>query len=122
MTCKVQTGNCRACRLSIGSLGFHADFSLKPAKNDIDFIPVMQCGIRPVLIGGEQTVTGRATAPAWRKSTRSSSNGCVEVAPMPDTILVRDSKDRNGPVLAFDRAVFAAFIDGVTHGEFDLRS
>jgi len=41
---------------------------------------------------------------------------------MPDTILVRDSKDRNGPVLAFDRAVFAAFIDGVTHGEFDLRS
>ena len=41
---------------------------------------------------------------------------------MPDTILIRDSKDRNGPVLTFDRAVFAAFIDGVTHGEFDLRS
>ena len=67
-------------------------------------------------------MTGRATAPAWRKSTRSSSSGCVEVAPLPETILVRDSKDRNGPVLAFDRAVFAAFIDGVTHGEFDRRS
>jgi hypothetical protein len=41
---------------------------------------------------------------------------------MPDTILVRDSKDRGGPVLTFDRAVFAAFIDGVTRGEFDVRS
>jgi len=41
---------------------------------------------------------------------------------MPDTILIRDSKDRNGPVLTFDRAVFAAFIGGVTDGEFDLRS
>jgi hypothetical protein len=41
---------------------------------------------------------------------------------MPETILVRDSKDRNGPILTFDRAVFAAFIDGVTHGEFDRRS
>ena len=82
----------------------------------------MQCGIGPVLIGGEQTVTGPATAPAWRKSTRSSNGSCVEVAPLSETILVRDSKDRNGPILTFDRAVFAAFIDGVTHGEFDLRS
>jgi hypothetical protein len=82
----------------------------------------VQCGIGPVLIGGEQTVTGRATAPAWRKSTRSSSGNCVEVAPLSDTVLIRDSKDRSGPILAFDRAVFAAFIDGVAHGEFDLRS
>jgi uncharacterized protein DUF397 len=81
----------------------------------------MQRRIGPGLIGGEQTVTGRATAPAWRKSTRSSTGSCVEVAPMPDTILVRDSKDRGGPVLTFDRAVFAAFIDGVTRGEFDPR-
>jgi len=67
-------------------------------------------------------VDGRENAPAWRKSTRSSSGACVEVAPRRDTILVRDSKDPNGAILTFDRSVFAAFIDGVTHGEFDLRS
>ncbi|MFF5291131.1 DUF397 domain-containing protein [Paractinoplanes globisporus] len=65
---------------------------------------------------------GREDTPRWRTSTRSSGGACVEVAPQRDTILVRDSKDRHGPILAFDRAVFAAFIDGVTHGEFDLRN
>ena len=60
--------------------------------------------------------------PRWRKSTRSTSGACVEVAPQPGAILVRDSKDPDGAILTFDRAVFAAFIDGVTHGEFDLRS
>jgi hypothetical protein len=67
-------------------------------------------------------VDGRESAPAWRKSTRSSSGACVEVAPRRDTILVRDSKDPEGAILSFDRSVFAAFIDGVTRGEFDLRS
>jgi hypothetical protein len=43
------------------------------------------------------------------------------VAPRRDTILVRDSKDPEGAILTFDRPVFAAFIDGVTRGEFDLR-
>jgi hypothetical protein len=73
-------------------------------------------------MGGERTVDGREAAPKWRKSSRSTSGACFEVAPLPGTILVRDSKDQDGPVLTFDRAVFAAFIDGVTHGEFDLPS
>jgi hypothetical protein len=67
-------------------------------------------------------VDSHEEAPRWRTSTRSSGGSCVEVAPQRETILVRDSKDRGGPILAFDRQVFAAFIDGVTHGEFDLRS
>jgi hypothetical protein len=71
---------------------------------------------------GELTVDGREDAPRWRKSSRSSGGACVEVAPQRDTILVRDSKDPDGAILAFDRGVFAAFIDGVAHGEFDLRS
>lgn len=48
----------------------------------------------------------------WRKS-RYSENGanCVEVRPTADGIALRDSKDRgDGPVLAFDARVWAAFL------------
>ena len=58
--------------------------------------------------------------PRWRKSTRSTSGACVEVAPQRESILMRDSKDPDGPRLTFDRESFAAFIAGVRNGEFDL--
>lgn len=37
----------------------------------------------------------------WRKSTHSASNGgdCVELAGVPGVVVVRDSKDPDGPVL-----------------------
>jgi hypothetical protein len=44
-----------------------------------------------------------ASAPAWFKSSYSSSgdgNDCVEIAMAPGTIHVRDSKDIAGPRLA----------------------
>lgn len=50
----------------------------------------------------------------WRKSTRSSNGGstCVEVADnLPGRVFVRDSKDRNGPVLAFEPAAWRAFVE-----------
>jgi hypothetical protein len=56
------------------------------------------------------------TGAVWRKSTRSGSNGgnCVEVAGnLPGVVAVRDSKDAGGPVLAFEPAAFAAFVDGL---------
>ncbi|GAA1646661.1 DUF397 domain-containing protein [Actinoplanes couchii] len=56
----------------------------------------------------------------WRKSTHSSSGACVEVAPQPEQIMVRDSKDPGGPVLTFNRREWAAFISGAKDGEFDL--
>ncbi|WP_430782008.1 DUF397 domain-containing protein [Actinoplanes sp. G11-F43] len=62
----------------------------------------------------------RETAPRWRKSSRSTNGACVEVAPQPGHILVRDSKDPDGPILTFDRTTFASFLAGVTAGEFDL--
>jgi hypothetical protein len=48
----------------------------------------------------------------WRKSTLSSSNGgnCVEVARnLPGVVAVRDSKDPDGPALAFTPADWEAF-------------
>ncbi|MEU5849847.1 DUF397 domain-containing protein [Saccharopolyspora shandongensis] len=38
----------------------------------------------------------------WRKSSRSgSTSNCVEVAVAPESVSVRDSKDRRGAVLVF---------------------
>ena len=57
----------------------------------------------------------------WRKSSLSTTNGCVEVAFVGDRIAVRDSKQQGrGPVLEFTAAEWAAFLGGVRDGEFDL--
>ena len=56
------------------------------------------------------------TGAIWHKSSRSSANGgdCVEVAGnLPGVVGVRDSKDRQGPVLIFDRSVWASFVESV---------
>jgi hypothetical protein len=57
---------------------------------------------------------------AWRKATASGASGCVEVARLPDGgVAVRDSKDTQGPVLAFTRHEWVSFLDGMDKGEFD---
>ena len=57
----------------------------------------------------------------WRKSTLSTTNGCVEVAVVGDRIAVRDSKQEGrGPVLEFTAVEWEAFVGGVRGGEFDL--
>ncbi|MEU4398559.1 DUF397 domain-containing protein [Micromonospora orduensis] len=51
--------------------------------------------------------------PRWRTSTRSGDTGgaCVEVADnLPGVVLVRDSKDRSGPILAFAPAAWRGFL------------
>jgi hypothetical protein len=55
----------------------------------------------------------------WRKSDRSGNNGCVEVAFLEGRVAVRDSKDRQGPVLVFDSHEWAAFIAAARDGWFD---
>ena len=47
----------------------------------------------------------------WRKSSYSGSNGgeCVEVA-SPGAVLVRDTTDRNGPVVTFTADAWRAFL------------
>jgi hypothetical protein len=49
----------------------------------------------------------------WRTSSYTGSSGnCVEVAPATagGTVLVRDTKDREGPVLAVPTAAWRAFL------------
>jgi len=67
------------------------------------------------------TATDLAEA-VWKKSSRSGNNGgnCVEVAAnLPGIIAVRDSKNPNGPALAFTPGEWRAFLGGVKLGEFD---
>jgi Domain of unknown function (DUF397) len=52
-----------------------------------------------------------AEVAAWRTSTASISNGeCAEVRQDGTVVLVRDTKDRGGPVLAFGAGTWAAFV------------
>ena len=57
----------------------------------------------------------------WVKSSLSFANGnCVEVSDQPGgTIGVRNSRDREGPVLRFTPDEWQAFLGGVRNGEFD---
>jgi hypothetical protein len=55
---------------------------------------------------------------SWKKSTASAESNCVEVANDGDAVFVRDSKDPRGPVLAFTRSEWDAFLTGVHAGEF----
>ncbi|UWE12235.1 DUF397 domain-containing protein [Actinacidiphila bryophytorum] len=49
---------------------------------------------------------------SWRKSSYSSgsSGDCVEVATCPEVVHVRDSKDKEGPQLAFTPTEWSAFV------------
>ncbi len=60
-------------------------------------------------------------AAVWRKSSYSSSNGgtCVEVASTETAVAVRDSKDPDGPRLAFPAGQWRAFTRRVKAGAFD---
>ena len=57
----------------------------------------------------------------WRRSTKCSTNSCVEVSDLPEGgKAVRDSKaGMNGPVLLFSAEEWSAFARGVIAGEFD---
>ena len=56
---------------------------------------------------------------AWRKSSRSQFNACVEVSFVGETVPLRNSRDPDGPVLVFTGPEWDAFVAGVKLGEFD---
>jgi Domain of unknown function (DUF397) len=55
--------------------------------------------------------SGACVEVGWRTSSYSYDSGnCVEVAPGPDAVLVRDSKNRTGPALSAPTAAWQAFL------------
>ena len=54
----------------------------------------------------------------WFQASACGMEGCVQVARV-EQVLMRDSKNPDGPVLAFTVPEVRAFADGVKKGEFD---
>ena len=66
-----------------------------------------------------KTSFGDASELAWFKSSYSSSSegdSCVEVATEPGTVHVRDSKNTEGPRLAFTPAAWSGFVPYAVEG------
>ncbi|MER5402207.1 DUF397 domain-containing protein [Streptomyces sp. NPDC002599] len=54
--------------------------------------------------------------PNWRTSTYTSQDSCVEVADnKPQTVMVRDTKNRNYGVVAVASEAWTAFVQGIKH-------
>ena len=57
------------------------------------------------------------TGLAWRKASASAGNGaCVEVAAVPDGVLVRDSKDPEGLRLTVGAAAWRLLLEDIRKG------
>ncbi|MCI0689632.1 MAG: DUF397 domain-containing protein [Sporichthyaceae bacterium] len=58
----------------------------------------------------------------WTRSSfcMDPNNTCVEVQQIGHSVIVRDSKNPDGPTLSFSRDEWAAFLKGAKDGEFDL--
>nr|WP_296071124.1 DUF397 domain-containing protein [uncultured Actinoplanes sp.] len=65
------------------------------------------------MAGNPDNLTG------WKKSSRSAQGNCVEVNLDGEDVLIRDTKDRQGPVIAVSKDAWQAFLDGIIDGEFD---
>lgn len=52
----------------------------------------------------------------WAKSSHSTNDGpaCVEVAAIPGNVLIRDSKNPQGPRLSFEPDAWASFLSYTT--------
>ncbi|MET7847168.1 DUF397 domain-containing protein [Streptomyces avermitilis] len=60
-----------------------------------------------------ESVPGGGTQLKWFKSSYSSSevdSDCVEIATTPETVHIRDSKNKEGAQLAFPKGPWAAFV------------
>jgi Domain of unknown function (DUF397) len=57
--------------------------------------------------------------PFWRTARNCEGGACVRVAAIRDMILVGDSKDPGGAPLAYPRAAWRKFVQGIKEGSFD---
>lgn len=56
---------------------------------------------------------------SWRVARHCEVGSCVRIAQKDDLILIGDSKDPDGPVLAYSRAEWRTFAEGIKQGDFD---
>jgi hypothetical protein len=56
----------------------------------------------------------------WRRSSRCDAGQCVEAARVDDGVVVRDSKNPDGPILRFTNDEWTAFVAGVRYGDFEF--
>lgn len=63
--------------------------------------------------------TESSTDTPWRIAAKSGGGNCVQVARRGGVIMIADSKNPGGPVLAYTLQEFDAFLDGAKKGEFD---
>ena len=57
----------------------------------------------------------------WRRSTKSGSGNCVEVAVVDGSVLIRDSANPNGVVLRLPPAAWSALLVHARSTDFGLR-
>ncbi|MDJ0345472.1 DUF397 domain-containing protein [Streptomyces sp. H10-C2] len=59
-----------------------------------------------------EEVAPHAAEARWLKSSYSDNEGgnCIEIATRPGTVLVRDSKDPEGPKLVLDADAWRSFV------------
>jgi hypothetical protein len=56
----------------------------------------------------------------WLRSSACDSSACIEVSFTPsEDVLIRDSKDPQGPMLRFDLEEWRAFRQGILAGDFE---
>jgi hypothetical protein len=56
----------------------------------------------------------------WHRSSRCSSDACVEIRVTPADVQVRGSQRPDAGALSFDHEEWRAFVAGVRNGEFDV--
>jgi hypothetical protein len=73
------------------------------------------------VLRGRAIMDGDEAPDVWRKSKFSGNGDCVEWLMTRETVYVRSSQSRSGPIIPFRRSEWLAFIHGVKSGEADLR-
>jgi Domain of unknown function (DUF397) len=58
---------------------------------------------------------------AWRTSSASGGSGeCVEVAQLESSVLIRDSRDRSGPILMVNAVQWIGLLERTRKGNIGL--
>ncbi|MGO8957321.1 MAG: DUF397 domain-containing protein [Streptosporangiaceae bacterium] len=56
---------------------------------------------------------------SWRVARHCEAGSCVRIAQQDDMVFVGDTKNPDGPVLAYSLAEWQTFAEGIKRGDFD---